>query len=43
VARYGKGRSADEVELSLTIPNRTSQKIKTAPMETQAVMQEWYV
>lgn len=43
VARYGKGRSADEVELSLTIPDRTSLTIKTAPMETQAVMQEWYV
>ena len=43
VARYGKGRSADEVELSLTIPDRTSLTIKTAPMETQAVMQEWYI
>ena len=43
VARYGQGRNADEVELSLTIPDRTSQKIKTAPMDTKAVMQEWYV
>lgn len=43
VARFGQGRGAEEVELNINIPERTSQNIKTAPMAADQVLQEWYV
>jgi len=43
VARFGQGRSAEEVELNINIPEHTSQNVKTAPMAAEQVLQEWYV
>lgn len=43
VARFGQGRSADEVELDINIPDQGHQQIKTTPLAADAVLQEWYV
>jgi hypothetical protein len=43
VARFGQGRSADEVELDIAVPQQGNLQIKTRPLATEAVQQEWYV
>jgi hypothetical protein len=43
VARFGQGRSADQVELDISVPKADNLTIKTSPMAAEAVLQEWYV
>lgn len=43
VARFGQGRSADEVALDIAVPEKGNQQIKTAPLSAEQVLQEWYV
>lgn len=43
VARFGQGRSADEVEIDIATPDQQRQQIKTAPLSAEEVLQEWYV
>jgi len=43
VARFGQGRSADEVELDISVPKADNLTIKTAPLPAESVLQEWYV
>ncbi|MCX4187583.1 tRNA (5-methylaminomethyl-2-thiouridylate)-methyltransferase [Methylophaga sp. OBS4] len=43
VARFGQGRSADEVELDIAVPQQGNLQIKTRPLPAEAVQQEWYV
>lgn len=43
VARFGKGRTADEVELDIATPDQQRQQVKTAPLSAEEVLQEWYV
>lgn len=43
VARFGQGRSADEVELDIAVPQQGNLQVKTRPLAAEAVQQEWYV
>ena len=43
VARFGQGRHADEVEMDVAIPEQNSQLVRTSPLATENVPQEWYV
>lgn len=43
VARFGQGRSADEVEIDIATPDQQRLQIKTAPLSAEEVLQEWYV
>ncbi len=43
VARFGQGRSADEVEIDIATPDQQRLQIKTAPLNAEEVLQEWYV
>jgi tRNA U34 2-thiouridine synthase MnmA/TrmU len=43
VARFGQGRSADEVELNINLPEQGEHNIKTAPYTAEQVKEEWYL
>lgn len=43
VARFGQGRSAEEVELDISVPGQERQSLKTRPLSSDEILQEWYV
>jgi hypothetical protein len=43
VARFGKGRTADEVELDIALPDDSHEQVTTPPLQAEQVLQEWYV
>ena len=43
VARYGQGRDADEVEMTVTIPGQTTETLKITPLSSDQVLEEWHV
>ena len=43
VARFGKGRSADEVELDIAVPDKHTLHLTTPPLAAEQVLEEWYV
>ena len=42
-ARYGQGRSADEVEMSVTFPDGKNTLLKVKPMSADEIPEAWYV
>ncbi len=43
VARFGQGRSADEVELDIAVPDKGNLHLTTPPLAAEQVLEEWYV
>ena len=43
VARYGKGRSADEVELELMDPEGNRSTLRVKPLPAHEIPQDWYL
>lgn len=43
VARYGQGREADEVEVSITSPEKATETVKIKPFSAEQVQEEWHV
>jgi len=42
-ARYGQGRDADEVEMSVTYPDGKNAIYKVKPMPADEISEAWYV
>ena len=43
VARFSKGRNAEEVELELTLPGRDPRPMRVAPLAPEEIPKEWYL
>lgn len=42
-ARFGQGRDAEEVEMSVTFPDGKNKVLKVKPMPAEEILEEWYV
>ncbi|EMR13032.1 tRNA (5-methyl aminomethyl-2-thiouridylate)-methyltransferase [Methylophaga lonarensis MPL] len=43
VARFGQGRTAEQVEIELTLPDNGTQNLVVSPLASEAIPEEWYV
>jgi hypothetical protein len=43
VARYGQGREAEQVELSITNAEQQTEKLTIKPLTADEVVKEWHV
>jgi len=43
VARFGKGRNADQVKIAITIPGGITQTLDVKPLSSDDIPQEWYL
>jgi tRNA-uridine 2-sulfurtransferase len=43
VARFGQGRDAEQVDITITQPDGSERTVQVVPMPADDIPQEWYI